>query len=239
MNIPKLVELLSNYSPTLDWYLGKPSIASPLEIYVDNVSINRFSFPDFSNYLLEKKNRSKTLRMEIIEYDANNCNLNNHFMPILSLSLSLPLHLQNDGKQTHKKISFVFATGGAGFCISRALALKMLPIAGFGKFMSIGDHIGLPDDVTMGYIIEHLLKVPLTVIETFHSHLEPMDILPKETFKEQVTFSYGHIKNNTNVLLIDGFDDKIDPTRFLSLHCHLYPNLANGKLCSPQALQMN
>lgn len=115
----------------------------------------------------------------------------------------------------------------------------MLPFAGFGKFMTIGDRIGLPDDVTMGYIIEHLLKVPLTVIETFHSHLEPMDILPKETFNEQVTFSYGHIKNNTNVLLIDGFDDKIDPTRFLSLHCHLYPNLANGKLCSPQALQMN
>lgn len=115
----------------------------------------------------------------------------------------------------------------------------MLPIAGSGKFMTIGDRIGLPDDVTMGYIIEHLLKVPLTVIETFHSHLEPMDILPKETFKEQVTFSYGHIKNSTNVLLIDGFDDKIDPTRFLSLHCHLYPNLANGKLCSPQALQMN
>lgn len=39
VNIPKLVELLSNYSPTMDWYLGKPSIASPLEIYVDNVSM--------------------------------------------------------------------------------------------------------------------------------------------------------------------------------------------------------
>lgn len=133
----------------------------------------------------------------------------------------------------------MFATGGAGFCISRALALKMLPIAGFGKFMSIGDRIGLPDDVTMGYIIEHLLKVPLTVIDTFHSHLEPMDILPRESFKEQVTFSYGHIKNDTNILSIDGFDEKIDPTRFLSLHCHLYPNLANGRLCSPEALQTN
>lgn len=44
MNIPKLVELLSNYSPTLDWYLGKPSIASPLEIYVDNVSIDEICF---------------------------------------------------------------------------------------------------------------------------------------------------------------------------------------------------
>lgn len=139
---------------------------------------------------------------------------------------------QKNSQPSPKKISFVFATGGAGFCISRALALKMLPIAGIGKFMSIGDHISLPDDVTMGYIIEHMLKVPLTVIETFHSHLEPMEFLRRETFKEQVTFSYGHIKNDTNTLQIDGFDVKTDPTRFLSLHCHLYPNLQNGNLCS-------
>lgn len=39
VNIPKLVELLDNYRPTMDWYLGKPSIASPLEIYDDIVSI--------------------------------------------------------------------------------------------------------------------------------------------------------------------------------------------------------
>lgn len=108
----------------------------------------------------------------------------------------------------------------------------MLPIAGMGKFMSIGDRISLPDDVTMGYIIEHLLKVPLTVIDTFHSHLEPMEILRHETFRDQVTFSYGHIKNDTNALQIDGFNTKYDPTRFLSLHCHLFPNFQNGKLCS-------
>lgn len=98
--------------------------------------------------------------------------------------------------------------------------------------MTIGDHISLPDDVTMGYIIEHMLKVPLTVIETFHSHLEPMEFLRRETFKEQVTFSYGHIKNDTNTLQIDGLDVKTDPTRFLSLHCHLHPNLQTGNLCS-------
>lgn len=107
----------------------------------------------------------------------------------------------------------------------------MLPIAGIRKFVSIGDQIGLPDDVTMGYIIEHLLKVSLTVIETFHSHLEPMEFLRKDTFTEQVTFSYGQIKNQTNTLQIDGFDKKVDPTRFLSLHCHLFPNLAHTKLC--------
>ncbi|KFM56564.1 Fringe glycosyltransferase, partial [Stegodyphus mimosarum] len=27
-----------------------------------------------------------------------------------------------------------------------------------------------------------------------------------------------------NVVQIDGFDERIDPTRFLSLHCHLFPN---------------
>lgn len=33
-----------------------------------------------------------------------------------------------------QKIGFWFATGGAGFCISRALALKMIPVAGWVPF---------------------------------------------------------------------------------------------------------
>lgn len=64
--------------------------------------------------------------------------------------------------------------------------MKMLPVAGNGKFMKIGDNIGLPDDVTFGYIIEYLLKVPMTVIDGFHSHLEPMENIPKDTFRDQV-----------------------------------------------------
>jgi len=55
-----------------------------------------------------------------------------------------------------------------------------------GKFITIGDRIRLPDDVTMGYIIEYLLKKQLTVVEQFHSHLEPMKFLNKDTFHEQV-----------------------------------------------------
>lgn len=41
-----------------------------------------------------------------------------------------------EGKNTfntvifQQKIAFWFATGGAGFCISRSLALKMVPYAG-------------------------------------------------------------------------------------------------------------
>ncbi|KXJ81802.1 hypothetical protein RP20_CCG017947 [Aedes albopictus] len=36
VNVPRLVRLLDEYSPTQDWYLGKPSISSPLEIFLDN-----------------------------------------------------------------------------------------------------------------------------------------------------------------------------------------------------------
>nr|KAF7425054.1 hypothetical protein H0235_007492 [Vespula pensylvanica] len=113
-----------------------------------------------------------------------------------------------------QKVRFWFATGGAGFCISRALALKMTPLAGGGKFITVGDRIRLPDDVTMGYIIEYLLKKQLTVIEQFHSHLEPMKFLNKDTFHEQVSFSYSKgARDEWNILKIDGFDTKEDPRR--------------------------
>ncbi len=55
-----------------------------------------------------------------------------------------------------------------------------------GKFISIGEKIRLPDDVTLGYIVEHLLEKRLTVIEKFHSHLEPMKFLKLDSLSEQV-----------------------------------------------------
>lgn len=42
VNVPRLVKLLDEYSPTVDWYLGKPSISSPLEIHLDSVSCDLF-----------------------------------------------------------------------------------------------------------------------------------------------------------------------------------------------------
>lgn len=50
-------------------------------------------------------------------------------------------------------IQFLFATGGAGFCISRPLALKMAPVIRNEQLMTISDRIGFPDDVTIGFII--------------------------------------------------------------------------------------
>ncbi|XP_074031454.1 fringe isoform X2 [Leptinotarsa decemlineata] len=138
-------------------------------------------------------------------------------------SIQAPLEIIKKEKKVLKKIKFWFATGGAGFCLSRALALRMMPVASEGRFISTGERIRLPDDVTMGYIIEHLLKQPLTVVDQFHSHLEPMKFIRRDTIEDQISFSYAKSKDEWNVVKIDGFDESEDQYRFLSLHCFLFP----------------
>ncbi|XP_060071856.1 fringe glycosyltransferase-like [Ylistrum balloti] len=116
-----------------------------------------------------------------------------------------------------QKIAFWFATGGAGFCISRSLALKMMPHASGGRFMTTSDMIRLPDDCTVGFIINNLLQKELTVIDRFHSHLEAL--LWIHNLQDQLTFSYM----DNNVVTIDGFSIAQDPSRLYSLHCMLFP----------------
>lgn len=140
-------------------------------------------------------------------------------------SIQAPLEIVSKDKRA-QKVRFWFATGGAGFCLSRALALKMMPLASDGKFISIGERIRLPDDVTMGYIIEHLLKKQLTVVDLFHSHLEPMKFIRRDLIQDQISFSYAKIKEEWNVVKIDGFNEKYDQNRFLSLHCFLFPRFS-------------
>ncbi|RWS27260.1 fringe glycosyltransferase-like protein [Leptotrombidium deliense] len=140
-------------------------------------------------------------------------------------SIRAPLEIL-DPDNTQQKISFWFATGGAGFCISRSLALKMVPIASYGKFISIGEKIRLPDDVTIGYIIEYLLRTKLTVVEQFHSHLEPMKFIKPNSLSQQITFSYSKYGQEMNVIAVkSGIKPDSDPSGFISLHCHLFPTL--------------
>lgn len=42
VNIPTLVKVLKEYHAYQDWYLGKPSISSPIEIFLNPVSLNDF-----------------------------------------------------------------------------------------------------------------------------------------------------------------------------------------------------
>ncbi|XP_013402809.1 beta-1,3-N-acetylglucosaminyltransferase lunatic fringe [Lingula anatina] len=139
-------------------------------------------------------------------------------------SMGHPLEIEEKDHIGHK-IAFWFATGGAGFCISRGLALKMMPHAGGGRLNRACEKIRLPDDCTVGYIIGHILKTKLTVIQAFHSHLEGLQLLNPLDFRNQVTFSYSTYGSRMNVVNVKGFDKTEDPTRLKSIHCHLFPYL--------------
>ncbi|NXS93251.1 MFNG acetylglucosaminyltransferase, partial [Jacana jacana] len=124
-----------------------------------------------------------------------------------------------------KSVRFWFATGGAGFCISRNLASKMVPWASGRNFLSTSELIRLPDDCTVGYIIECKVGGQLLPNELFHSHLENLQLIPSSRLTQQVTLSYGVFENKLNVIELRGpFSPQEDPSRFRSLHCHLYPD---------------
>ncbi|KAL8163359.1 UNVERIFIED_CONTAM: hypothetical protein K2H54_018905 [Gekko kuhli] len=144
--------------------------------------------------------------------------------PSLDHPIEAADHVRNDGSTT---VKFWFATGGAGFCISRGLALKMSPWASLGSFISTAERIRLPDDCTIGYIIEGLLEVKLHHSPLFHSHLENLQRLRGEAVFKQVTLSYGGPENKHNVVSVEEmFNVQQDPTRFKSVHCLLYPYTA-------------
>lgn len=141
--------------------------------------------------------------------------------PSLDHPIEAAERVKSDGSVS---VKFWFATGGAGFCISRGLALKMSPWASLGNFISTAEKIRLPDDCTIGYIIEALLEVTLTHTHLFHSHLENLQKLPTDTVLEQVTLSYGGFENKRNVVSVGGpFSLIEDPSRFKTIHCLLYP----------------
>ncbi|NXW69354.1 MFNG acetylglucosaminyltransferase, partial [Hirundo rustica] len=125
-----------------------------------------------------------------------------------------------------KSVRFWFATGGAGFCISRKLARKMVPWASGRNFLSTSELIRLPDDCTVGYIIECKVGGQLIPSTLFHSHLENLQLIPTSQLMQQVTLSYGVFENKLNVIELSGpFSPQEDPSsRFRSLHCHLYPD---------------
>lgn len=46
-----------------------------------------------------------------------------------------------------------------------------------GSFEKLSSHIGVPDDVTVGFIVSELLDRTFLSVDTFHSHLENLDAI--------------------------------------------------------------
>ena len=92
-------------------------------------------------------------------------------------------------------------------------------------FMDTSALIRLPDDCTVGYIIECKLGGHLQSCPLFHSHLETLQLLEAAQLPEQVTLSYGIFEGKLNVINLHGpFSPEEGPSRFHSLHCLLYPD---------------
>ncbi|XP_031554231.1 beta-1,3-N-acetylglucosaminyltransferase lunatic fringe-like [Actinia tenebrosa] len=102
----------------------------------------------------------------------------------------------------------------------------MVPyFSGEKAFPDTCSRIGVPDDCVIGFISEYLLNVKLKEIHLFHSHLEWLGYIPEHTFHDQVSFSHGILGGMRNHIQIDGpFSIREDASRFMSLHCYLYPH---------------
>lgn len=103
MNVRTLLKFLSQYPHTQDMYMGKPSLDRPIEA-------------------TERLGDNKMVRLK---------------SPLLCRIIFLKLcpvilfvkQLFFFPASSQKPVNFWFATGGAGFCVSRGLALKMSPWA--------------------------------------------------------------------------------------------------------------
>ncbi|XP_068560445.1 beta-1,3-N-acetylglucosaminyltransferase manic fringe [Cebidichthys violaceus] len=140
-----------------------------------------------------------------------------------SLDKPIAAHELLEGNAT-REVRFWFATGGAGFCLSRRLAEKMAPWASGSRFEQTSATIRLPDDCTVGFIVEKRLGISMVHCPLFHSHLENLLLVSHRSIPHQVTLSYGMFENKMNSIEVKGsFSKEEDPSRFKTVHCMLYP----------------
>ncbi|XP_026158886.1 beta-1,3-N-acetylglucosaminyltransferase manic fringe [Mastacembelus armatus] len=140
-----------------------------------------------------------------------------------SLDKPITAHELLEGNAT-REVQFWFATGGAGFCLSRRLAEKMVPWASGSRFEQTSATIRLPDDCTVGFIVEKRLGISMVHCPLFHSHLENLLLISQRNIPHQVTLSYGMFENKLNSIEVKGsFSKEDDPSRFKTVHCMLYP----------------
>lgn len=62
----------------------------------------------------------------------------------------------------------------------------MCRLSSGGHFMNTAEKIRLPDDCTVGYIIESVLGVSLIRSNLFHSHLENLQQVSRSEIHKQV-----------------------------------------------------
>ena len=90
------------------------------------------------------------------------------------------------------------------------------------------------NNILFVFISEHKLGVPLTVVRSFHSHLEPLRLIAESSMSDQISFGYAapsSLQQSNHIALPSSsqLSELEDPTRFMSLHCYLFPG--SLKMC--------
>ncbi|CAD5222597.1 unnamed protein product [Bursaphelenchus xylophilus] len=99
----------------------------------------------------------KNLKQFLSNYDEND-------VYYIGKAMTGPIKVNQDYK-------FMFATGGAGFCISRGV-LNLLQDEAIAQFSHLSEELGMPDDMTLAVFLDKKAGVRLTYRSEFHSHLE-------------------------------------------------------------------
>lgn len=89
------------------------------------------------------------------------------------------------------RVGFHYATGGAGYCISKTLAMSMKYHALGSNILHSASSLQLPDDRLVGYVITHMIGVPLINVKNMHSHSEHLWEISTPDLLDQVTLSYN------------------------------------------------
>jgi len=107
-----------------------------------------------------------------------------------SISKPVKITYRSNNGQTIQSKPFIFATGGAGWCINRQMYQRLLKLlSNDSEFTRVSRTTGLPDDMTIGFLIESELGEKLKSVEKFHSHLEDLNQIKNPS--DQITLSYA------------------------------------------------
>ncbi|CAG5928823.1 unnamed protein product, partial [Menidia menidia] len=81
------------------------------------------------------------------------------------------------------------------------------------QFERTSAKIRLPDDCTVGFIVEKRLGISMVHCPLFHSHLENLLLIGQRSIPQQVTLSYGIFENKMNSIEVKGsFSKEDDPS---------------------------
>uniref|UniRef100_A0A915E6Y4 EGF-like domain-containing protein n=1 Tax=Ditylenchus dipsaci TaxID=166011 RepID=A0A915E6Y4_9BILA len=114
-----------------------------------------------------------------------------YYLGRASTSVPVKMTEQRNPEETPLLNEFWFGTGGAGICLSYSSLHKIRAFVKGKRFSRLCQTAGVPDDVTLGYVMTQLLNIPLTPIKLFHSHLEELKKINRNTIYSQVSLSAG------------------------------------------------